>query len=152
MLKNTEHGTNYNELIPSEVYDFNIAKANNAFDALHRNAQAPYGRIEIAKRASDLLKKTRDEAYMNDGLPIHSKLTYNELAVLKYFGKHFHMDNFPGYNGIIKHGSFTNTKPYNIEITESISSNSEFGKRLENDVYFYKKNIRAKLTALNNKT
>lgn len=152
MLKNTEHGTNYNELVPAEINDFNIAKANNAFNALHRNAQAPYGRIEIAKRGSDLLNKIRDEAYINDGSPIHSKFTYNELAVLKYFGKHFHLDHIPGYNGIVKHGSFTNTEPYNIEITRSISSNSDFGKHLENDVYFYKKNIRAKLIALNNKT
>mgnify|MGYP006909960256 CR=1 FL=1 len=152
MLKNTEHGINYNELVPAEINDFNIAKANNAFDALHKNAQAPYGRIEIAKRGSDLLKKIRDEDYINDGSPIHSKFTYNELAVLKYFGKHFHLDHVSGYNGIIKHGSFTNTEPYNIEITRSISSNSDFGKHLENDVFFYKKNIRAKLTALNNKT
>ena len=152
MLKNTEHGTNYNELVPVEINDFNIAKANNAFNALHRNAQAPYGRIEIAKRGSDLLNKIRDEAYINDGSAIHSKFTYNELAVLKYFGKHFHLDHIPGYNGIVKHGSFTNTEPYNVEITRSISSNSDFGKHLENDVYFYKKNIKAKLIALNNKT
>ena len=152
MLKNTEHGINYNEIVPGDINDFNIAKANNAFNALMRNAQAFYGRHEIGHIANDLLPKIRNDAYINDGLPIHSKFTYKELAVLKYFGKHFHLENTIGYNGIVQHGSFTNMEPNNIEITESISLNSSFGRRLETEVYYYKKNINAQIIAINNKT
>lgn len=152
MLKNTEHGRDYNELVPVDVNDFNIAKANNAFNALERNAQGFYGQIDIGKRGWDLLHKIRNDAYINDGSPIHSKFTYHELAVLKYFGKNFNLYNIPGYNGVAHHGPFTNTEPYNIEITRSISSNSDFGKRLENDIYHYKKNINDWIIASNNKT
>lgn len=120
-------------------------------NALHKDSLYLNGRTVLAKTGSDIFK-INNEAYMNQGSPVHSKFTYNELAVLKYFGKHFHLENSIGYNGIVQRAPFTDTEPYSIEINRCISLNSHFGKRLETDIYIYRKNIKPRITGTNNKT
>lgn len=152
MLKNTEHGIDYNESVPGDITDFNIAKANNACSALAMETPYFYGRLNVGHTVNNLLPKIKNEAYMNDGSPIHSKFTYRELAVLKYLGKDFSLQYRPGYNGIVHDGPFTNREPYNIEISQSISSNSPFGRHLEARALEYKSFVNNYLERINNKT
>lgn len=152
MLKNTEHGTNYNELVPADVNDFNIAKANNALADIVKETRYFHGDLIVGHTVNNLLPKIRNEAYINDGSPIHSKFTYKELAVLKYIGKDLNLEYTPGYNGIVQKGPFTNREPYNIEISQSISSNSPFGNRLETAASNYKNYVNDYLERINNQT
>jgi hypothetical protein len=152
MLKNTEHGINYKELMPQDINDFNIAKANNAVEALKKDLISFYGHVKTAGIGSEILQKIKNNELVSEGSSVHSKLTYEQLAVLKHFAGRVNLHNLPGYNGILQNGPFTNTEPNNIEIFNSISSGGVLANRLENEISNHRKLVKDHIAATNNKT
>lgn len=152
MLKNTEHGTNYRELIPQDINDFNIAKANNALESLLRDSKVLIGQVNLASLGSQIIEKVQNNELSNNGSSVHSKLTYEQLAALKFYAVRLNMKNVPDCNGIFQEGYFTNTEPYNIEIPISISSNNALGSRLISEISNHKKLVKDYLVITNNQT
>lgn len=152
MLKNTEHGINYRELIPQDINDFNIAKANNALEALLKDLRGFHGHVKLAALGSEILNKIHNNELISEGSSVHSKLTYEQFAALKHFGKRLGMHNIPGYNGILQEGPFMDTEPRNMEISNSIHPNSALANRLENEICNHKKLVKDYIAAINNKT
>jgi predicted RNA-binding protein Jag len=152
MLKNTEHGLNYKEQIPQEINDFNIAKANNAIESLEKDMRGFMGHCNMARIGSEILAKINKDMYAYDGLPTHSKFTYQELGVLKYYAENLNLENKSAYNGIAQKGLFSNTRPFNIEITQSLSKDSDFAKKFENSVVNHKNKVNDFIISNNNQT
>lgn len=152
MLNNTEHGNNFRELIPQDINDFNIAKANNALESLSKDLRGFYGQVKLAGLGSEIIEKIKNNELSNQGSSVHNKLTYEQLAALKFYGVRLNVQNTPGFNGIFQRGYFTNTEPYNIEIANSISSDSALGGRIISEISNHKKFVKDHIAATNNQT
>ena len=145
--------TNYKDSVPLDLTDYNIAKANNAYEKVEQESKSISGQADISKKASDLLSKMREQGNANNEFSIHNKFSYDELAMFKFFGKNYPVKLFPGYNGIIREGPFADSSPNNIEIKHSIvPGKSEFGNHFEAQVEKYKSNLKNELKRTNNQT
>jgi hypothetical protein len=152
MLKDN-FDTNYNELVPSDPTDYNIAKANNAYDRLIHESNFMYGKVTICKTIDDVLAKIRTEGEVINGSSIHNRYTYYELAVMKFFGRNYSGAQSAAYNGITLNGPYGNSDRNNLEITHSITpGTTHIGNYLEVRMTFYKSSIKHELKELNNKT
>lgn len=137
--------------MPNDLNDYNIAKANNAYQKIQQDSNTINGQIDISTKANNLLSRMKTAGSPEDGLSMHDKFSYHDIALFKFFGKNYPLKLFPGYNGIIHDGPFTDISPNNLEITHSIiPGKSEFGNHFESQVQKYRTNLQSQLKKNNN--
>jgi hypothetical protein len=147
----TQHGRNFNELVPADVTDFNTAKANNAVEALERSLHTVDGHIDLDRIGDQLAQKIRDGELSDSRSPIHSKLTYNQVAGLKYFATRVNTQTGPGLissacligmNGIAQHHPFTDETPFNVKASGTIGRDSPIGIQILNEIARHRNSTR----------
>jgi hypothetical protein len=114
--------TDYNTNLPVEPSEYNIAKANNAYDRILQESTSFFGRLNIINELSnEVVRNIREEAWLTDGRCINDKFTYNQAATVKFFGRGYISRTSSGYGGLAAEGHFSNSGANKLEIKKSIT-------------------------------